>query len=58
VEKRLEHALVNGITEFVDRDVEEARRGERPLHVIEGPSWRHERVGDLFGAARCSCRRW
>ncbi len=38
VEKRLEHALVNGITEFVDVDTEEARQGvERPLHVIEGP---------------------
>ncbi len=38
VEKRLEHALVNGITEFIDIDTEEARQAaERPLHVIEGP---------------------
>src|SRR6185312_6112064 len=36
VEKRLEHALVNGITEFIEADTEEARqKAERPLHVIE-----------------------
>src|SRR5215218_5631408 len=36
VEKRLEHALVNGIAEFVTEDTEEARQqAERPLHVIE-----------------------
>ncbi|MCE8470261.1 dihydropteroate synthase, partial [Rhodovulum sulfidophilum] len=38
VGKRLEHALVNGITEFIEADTEEARlAAERPLHVIEGP---------------------
>ncbi len=45
VAKRLQHALVKGITEFIDEDTEEARRAaERPLHVIEGPldGW-HER---------------
>ncbi|MFP3700604.1 hypothetical protein SB758_34590, partial [Burkholderia sp. SIMBA_013] len=35
VEKRLEHALVNGITEFIDADTAEARqKAARPLHVI------------------------
>lgn len=54
VEKRLEHALVNGITEFVDVDTEEARQGvERPLHVIEGPLMAGMNVvGDLFGAGK------
>src|SRR5690606_33348485 len=38
VEERITHALVNGITEFILEDTEEARlRAERPLHVIEGP---------------------
>ena len=40
VEKRLEHALVKGITDFIDKDVEEARQmHDKPLHVIEGPLW-------------------
>ncbi|MDX3928374.1 MAG: methionine synthase [Shinella sp.] len=54
VEKRLEHALVNGITEFVEADTEEARReAERPLHVIEGPLMAGMNVvGDLFGAGK------
>lgn len=54
VEKRLEHALVNGITEFIDVDTEEARRkAERPLHVIEGPLMAGMNVvGDLFGAGK------
>ncbi|BCH30201.1 methionine synthase [Mesorhizobium sp. L-8-10] len=54
VEKRLEHALVNGITEFIEADTEEARRGaERPLHVIEGPLMAGMNVvGDLFGAGK------
>ncbi|HEV7245409.1 MAG TPA: methionine synthase [Shinella sp.] len=54
VEKRLEHALVNGITEFVEADTEEARRNaERPLHVIEGPLMAGMNVvGDLFGAGK------
>ncbi|MFM2278134.1 MAG: hypothetical protein RLZZ444_365 [Pseudomonadota bacterium] len=54
VEKRLEHALVNGITEFVEQDTEEARLiAERPLHVIEGPLMAGMNVvGDLFGAGK------
>lgn len=54
VEKRLEHALVNGITEFVESDTEEARQNaERPLHVIEGPLMAGMNVvGDLFGAGK------
>ncbi|WP_411037196.1 methionine synthase [Shinella sp. BYT-45] len=54
VEKRLEHALVNGITEFVEIDTEEARqKAERPLHVIEGPLMAGMNVvGDLFGAGK------
>ncbi len=54
VEKRLEHALVNGITEFIEADTEEARlAAERPLHVIEGPLMAGMNVvGDLFGSAR------
>jgi 5-methyltetrahydrofolate--homocysteine methyltransferase len=54
VAKRLEHALVNGITEFIDRDVEEARQTvERPLHVIEGPLMAGMNVvGDLFGSGK------
>ena len=54
VEKRLEHALVNGITEFVEQDTEEARqKAERPLHVIEGPLMAGMNVvGDLFGAGK------
>ncbi|MBC2774212.1 methionine synthase [Rhizobium sp. AQ_MP] len=54
VEKRLEHALVNGITEFIDVDTEEARQqAERPLHVIEGPLMAGMNVvGDLFGAGK------
>ncbi|MGD9478929.1 methionine synthase [Shinella sp. G-2] len=54
VEKRLEHALVNGITEFVEEDTEEARQNaDRPLHVIEGPLMAGMNVvGDLFGAGK------
>jgi 5-methyltetrahydrofolate--homocysteine methyltransferase len=54
VEKRLEHALVNGITEFIDLDTEEARtKVARPLHVIEGPLMSGMNVvGDLFGAGK------
>ncbi len=51
VEKRLSHALVNGITEYIDADTEAARLTvERPLHVIEGPLMDGMNiVGDLFG---------
>jgi 5-methyltetrahydrofolate--homocysteine methyltransferase len=54
VEKRLEHALVHGIVDFVEEDVEEARvQRERPLDVIEGPLMDGMRVvGDLFGSGR------
>jgi 5-methyltetrahydrofolate--homocysteine methyltransferase len=54
VEKRLEHALVNGITEFIEVDTEQARQQvERPLHVIEGPLMSGMNVvGDLFGAGK------
>jgi 5-methyltetrahydrofolate--homocysteine methyltransferase len=54
VNKRIEHALVNGITEFIETDTEEARKGvERPLHVIEGPLMAGMNVvGDLFGSGK------
>ena len=54
VNKRLEHALVKGITEYIDEDTEEARQAaERPLHVIEGPLMDGMNVvGDLFGAGK------
>ncbi|MFN7056898.1 methionine synthase, partial [Hyphomonas sp.] len=54
VAKRLEHALVHGITEFIDQDTEEVRLTvARPLHVIEGPLMAGMNVvGDLFGAGK------
>lgn len=54
VADRLAHALVNGITDFIPVDVEEARlAAERPLHVIEGPLMAGMNVvGDLFGAGK------
>ncbi len=54
VAQRLEYALVNGVTEFVDVDVEEARlAAARPLDVIEGPLMAGMNVvGDLFGAGK------
>ncbi len=54
VEKRLEHALVNGITEFIEEDTEAARRAaKKPLDVIEGPLMAGMNVvGDLFGAGK------
>ena len=54
VDKRLEHALVNGITEYIVEDTEEARLAAvRPLHVIEGPLMSGMNVvGDLFGAGK------
>ena len=54
VEQRLEHALVEGIVEFIENDVEEAR-GKYPqsLQIIEGPLMDGmRRVGDLFGSGR------
>ena len=54
VTERLKHALVHGITEFIEHDTEEARRAaEKPLHVIEGPLMSGMNVvGDLFGAGK------
>ena len=54
VNKRLEHALVKGITEYIDQDTEEARaQAQRPLHVIEGPLMDGMNVvGDLFGEGK------
>ncbi|WP_339679554.1 methionine synthase [uncultured Hyphomonas sp.] len=54
VAKRLEYALVHGITEYIDADTEEARQSvERPLHVIEGPLMDGMNVvGDLFGSGK------
>ena len=54
VEKRLEHALVHGIVDFIEEDTEEARQHvERPLDVIEGPLMAGMQVvGDLFGAGK------
>ena len=51
VEKRLSHALVHGITEFIEEDTEAVRLTvERPLNVIEGPLMAGMNiVGDLFG---------
>ena len=54
VEKRLEYALVKGITAFIDVDTEEARlKAKRPLDVIEGPLMDGMNVvGDLFGSGK------
>jgi 5-methyltetrahydrofolate--homocysteine methyltransferase len=54
VGKRLEHALVRGIVDFVEEDTEEARlEAARPLEVIEGPLMDGMRVvGDLFGSGK------
>jgi 5-methyltetrahydrofolate--homocysteine methyltransferase len=54
VNKRLEHALVAGITEFIEADTEEGRKAAlRPLDVIEGPLMAGMNVvGDLFGSGK------
>jgi 5-methyltetrahydrofolate--homocysteine methyltransferase len=54
VDKRLEHALVKGITEYIEEDAEAARQQvERTLQVIEGPLMSGMNlVGDLFGAGK------
>ena len=58
VEKRLSHAMVHGITDFIVQDTEEARaavavNGGRPIHVIEGPLMDGMNVvGDLFGQGK------
>jgi 5-methyltetrahydrofolate--homocysteine methyltransferase len=54
VEKRIEHALVKGLTTYIIEDTEEARQNaERPIHVIEGPLMDGMNVvGDLFGEGK------
>ena len=54
VEQRLEHALVKGITEYIEDDVEEVRQSvDRPIEVIEGPLMNGmNTVGDLFGEGK------
>ena len=54
VNRRLEHALVKGITEFIEEDTEEARQqADRPLHIIEGALMDGMNiVGDLFGSGK------
>ncbi len=54
VEERLSHALVQGITDHIEADVEEARKQyDKPLHVIEGPLMAGMNVvGDLFGSGK------
>jgi len=54
VEERLKHALVNGITDYIDGDTEEARQKyPKPLDVIEGPLMDGMNVvGDLFGSGK------
>jgi 5-methyltetrahydrofolate--homocysteine methyltransferase len=54
VEERLSHALVKGLIDFIDEDVEEARQKyARPLEIIEGPLMDGMKiVGDLFGAGK------
>lgn len=54
VEKRLEYALVKGVLDYIDDDIEEARlKYDKPLHVIEGPLMDGMNVvGDLFGSGK------
>jgi 5-methyltetrahydrofolate--homocysteine methyltransferase len=54
VSQRITHALVHGLTDYIEADTEEARSlAERPLHVIEGPLMDGMNVvGDLFGAGK------
>ena len=54
VGQRITHALVNGLTDYIEADTEEARAASvRPLHVIEGPLMDGMNVvGDLFGAGK------
>ncbi|WZO96393.1 methionine synthase [Isosphaeraceae bacterium EP7] len=54
VQERLKHAIVHGLTDYIDVDTEEARHHyERPLHVIEGPLMDGMSVvGDLFGSGK------
>ena len=54
VEERLSHALVKGVTDYIEQDIEEARlKFAKPLHVIEGPLMAGMNiVGDLFGSGK------
>ena len=54
VKERLKHALIHGIVDYIDQDVEECRKFyERPLHIIEGPLMDGMNiVGDLFGSGK------
>jgi 5-methyltetrahydrofolate--homocysteine methyltransferase len=54
VEERLKHALIHGITEYIEKDTEEARLVyDKPLEVIEGPLMAGMNVvGDLFGSGK------
>ena len=54
VEERLSHSLKDGIVDFIDEDIEEARQKyDRPINVIEGPLMDGMNVvGDLFGAGK------
>src|SRR6266487_1651372 len=54
VEERLKHALINGITDYIEADTEEARQKyAKPLEVIEGPLMDGMNVvGDLFGSGK------
>jgi 5-methyltetrahydrofolate--homocysteine methyltransferase len=54
VEERLKHSLINGVTEFIDEDIEDARKlYPSPLQIIEGPLMEGMNVvGDLFGSGK------
>ena len=54
VEERLSHALVKGISKFIEEDTELARQNvSKPIEVIEGPLMRGmDQVGDLFGSGK------
>ena len=58
--KAFNHALVNGITDYIDADTEEARKKyPKPLEVIEGPLMDGMNIVAIYLAAeKCFCRRW
>ena len=59
VAERLAHALVKGLTDDIDQDVEGLGNNPLVLDVIEGPLMAGMNiVGDLFSPARCFFRRW
>lgn len=59
VEERLKYALRKGITDFLQQDIDEAlAKYPHAVNVIEGPLMDGMNlVGELFGKAKCSCRR-